>query len=378
MGDRPLERGRAWIEIDLDALAHNLTDIRKRIPENCDIMAVVKANAYGHGVEEIVGRMVDEGVKSFAVATITEGEELRSYISDEEILVMGYTHPGDAYFLSKYDLTQLIVDNTHAKELNDKGFNIKVHIAIDTGMHPLGMEPSNLTDIENIFNYRNLKVTGVATHLSSPDGMDEKDIDFTNIQIKRFTNVVQELNGKGYDTGKLHAQSSYGIYNHPEIKCDYVRPGIMQFGVLSVQEETKIKPDLRPVLSLKAIIAQVRWIDAGESVSYGRSFTTEKPTKIATVSIGYADGVPRQLSGRNAMCMINGKKAPIIGRICMDMIIVDVTDIENVKAGDTATIIGKDGNEEIRCEEIAEAAGTITNDVLSGLGTRLPRIYISR
>jgi len=377
MGDKPLERGRAWIEIDLDALAHNLADIRSGIPESCEIMAVVKANAYGHGIEGIVSRMVNEGIKSFAVATVIEGEELRKFLSDEEILVMGYTHPDDAFWLSKYDLTQLVVDGIHAKALNNTGNKIKVHAAIDTGMHRLGIEASNLTDIESIFNYRNLTVTGVATHLSSPDSMSKADIAFTNAQMAKFFTVVKTLKEKGYDVGKLHAQSSYGIYNHPDIKCDYVRPGIMLYGVLSIHEETKITTDLLPVLSLKAIIAQVRWIKAGENVSYGRSYTAEKPTKIATVSAGYADGIPRQMSGKGGMCIVRGRRVPIIGRICMDMIILDVTDIEDVNAGDIATIIGKDGNEEIRCEEIAEAAGTITNDVLSGFGARLPRIYIN-
>jgi len=149
----------------------------------------------------------------------------------------------------------------------------------------------------------------------------------------------------------------------------------MQYGVQCIFDKTKIRTDLQPVLSLKAIVAQVRWIGAGESVSYGRLFTADKPTKIATVSIGYADGIPRQLSGKNVMCIVNEKKVPIIGRVCMDMIILDVTDLENVEAGDIVTVIGKDGNEEIRCEEIAEAAGTITNDILSGLSARLPRIY---
>jgi len=228
---------------------------------------------------------------------------------------------------------------------------------------------------ESIFKQKNLTVTGVATHLSSPDSLDESDINFTNTQMDKFLAVVSKLKEKGYDTGKLHTHSSYAIYNYPEAELDYVRPGIMQYGVQSLFEETKIKPDLKPVLSLKALVAQVRWVGAGESVSYGRIFTADKPTKIATVGVGYADGIPRNLSGKGAKCIVNGKKVPIIGRICMDMIIVDVTDLETVEAGDTVTIIGKNGNEEIRCEEIAEAAGTITNDILAGLSARLPRIY---
>jgi len=375
MDDRPLERGRAWIEIDLDSLAFNIRDIRSNIPKDCEIMAVVKANAYGHGIKGIAGRMVDEGIKTFAVATVCEGEELRKYVPDGEILVMGYTHPEDAKWLSKYRLTQLTVDSSHAKALNDTGFKINVHVAIDTGMHRLGIESSSFKEIESIFKQKNLIVTGVATHFASPDSLDGCDIDFTNKQMEKFLSVINKLKEKGYDTGKLHAQSSYAIYNYPEQELDYVRPGIMQFGVQSLFEETKIKPNLRPVLSLNALVTQVRWIEAGESVSYGRIFTADKPTKIATVGIGYADGIPRNLSGKNSKCIINGKKVPVIGRICMDMIIVDVTDLKAVEAGDIVTIIGKNGTEEIRCEEIAEAAGTITNDILAGLSARLPRIY---
>jgi len=376
MGDKPLERGRAWIEIDLDALAHNLADIKSKIPKGCEIMAVVKANAYGHGVEGIAGRMVREGIKTFAVATVIEGIQLRKYVPEGDILLLGYTHLEDARWLFESDLTQLVTDHAHAKALNDTGYAIKVHIAVDTGMHRLGTELSNLTEIESIFKYKNLTITGIATHLSSPDGMDESDIDFTNAQMDKFYKVVQRLREKGYNVGKLHAQSSYGIFNYPEFKCDFVRPGIMQYGVHSLRGETRTKTDFRSVLSLKALIAQVRWIGAGESVSYGRTFKTDKPIKIATVSAGYADGIPRQMSGNGGMCIVNGKKVPIIGRVCMDMIMLDVTDIEDVDAGDIATIIGKDGNEEICCEEIAAAAGTITNDVLSGLGSRLTRIFI--
>ena len=376
MGDKPLERGRAWIEVDLDALAFNLADIRSNIPDGCQVMAIIKSNAYGHGIKQVTERLVIEGVHAFAVATVVEGVQLREYIPDEEILVLGYTSPMDARYLSINKLAQLVVDGTHAKALNDAGHTLRVHIAVDTGMHRLGMEPTCFAEIENIFSYENLIVEGIATHLASPDSLNEDDINFTNAQMEKFFTVVRKLKDKGHNVGKLHAQSSYGIFNYPGIKCDYVRPGIMLYGVQSQNDDTKIKTKLHPMLSLRASIAQVKWIGAGESVSYGRLYTTDKPTKIATVNIGYADGLPRQMTGNGGKSIVNGQKVSIIGRICMDMIMLDVTDIENVEAGDVATIIGKDGNEEIRCEEVAAAAGTITNDILSGLSERLPRIYL--
>jgi serine/alanine racemase len=375
MVDKPPERGRAWIEVNLDALTSNIADMRSNIPESCDIMAVVKANAYGHGVEKVAERLLGEGIKTFAVATVIEGIQLRKCVPHGDILVMGYTQPQDARFLYENNLIQLVVDGAYAKALNDEGLTLHVHIAIDTGMHRLGIEPANFDEIESIFHYKNLVVDGIATHYASPDSLDESDIDFTNEQTESFFAVVRKLKEKGYNVGKLHSQSSYGIYNYPDTKCDYVRPGIMLYGVQSQDDLTQIKTRLCPLLSLRAVIAQVRWIKAGESVSYGRQFTAVKPTKIATVGIGYADGVMRQMSGKGGKCIVKGQIVPIIGKICMDMIVLDVTDVEDVVAGDIATIIGKDGNKIIRSEEVAAVSGTITNHLLSGLSARLPRIY---
>jgi len=375
MVDRPQRRGRAWVEIDLDALAYNLKDIRSKTPKSSEVMAVVKANAYGHGVEKVAGRLIKEGIKSFAVATVTEGAQLRKCVPDADILVMGYTQTPDERFLYENDLTQLLIDGSHAKALSKSHYSIRVHIAVDTGMHRLGFDPKNFDELESIFKYKNLKVEGIATHLASPDSSEESDINFTNLQMEKLFTVAHKLRDKGYDVGKIHAQSSYGIYNYPGLECDFVRPGIMLYGVKSQNDDTKVKTDLRPVLSLRAVIAQVRWIEAGESVSYGRLYTADRPIKLATVAAGYADGIPRQMTGNGGKCIVNGVKVPIIGRICMDMFMLDVSDVEHVEPGDIATIIGRDGDEEVRCEDVAAASGTITNDILTGLGTRLPRIY---
>jgi len=372
---RPHIYGRAWVEIDMEALSLNIADIRAKSPESCEIMAVLKADAYGHGVERVAKRLVREGIKTFAVATVAEGVQLRGIVPEGDILVLGCAHTDDAGCLFDYNLSQLVVDDVHAAALNAAGFKLRIHVAVDTGMHRLGIEPDNFDEIERLFNYKNLTVIGIGTHLASPDSFDNSDIEFTNTQMERFYAVVKKLRDKGYEVGKLHAQSSYGIYNYPEIKCDYNRPGIMLFGVHSQADDTKVKTDLKPMLSLKADISQVRHIKEGESVSYGRLFTAEKPMKIATVGIGYADGIPRQMTGKNGMAIVGGIKVPIIGRICMDMLMLDVSGVENVKTGDIATFIGRDGAEEIRAEELAAAAGTITNDILSRLGNRLPRVY---
>ncbi|MCL2819579.1 MAG: serine racemase VanT catalytic subunit [Oscillospiraceae bacterium] len=376
MDNKPQERGRAWIEIDLNALENNLEDIRRIIPQNCEIMAVVKANAYGHGVEGISRHLAAKGIKSFAVATVSEGVQLRQYVPQAEIIILGCTHPGDAKFLYDNNLTQLVPDGAYAKALNDTQYKMKIHIAIDTGMHRLGIDSSNYDEVESIFNLKNLTVEGTATHLASPDSTDKGEIEFTHKQLDLFNELVKKLKAQGLNAGKLHTRSSYGIYNYPELQSDYVRPGIMLYGIKSQNDETKVLANLRPVLSLKAIIAQVKWIEAGESVSYSRAFTAEKRIKTATVCIGYADGFPRHASGKGAKAIVNGCVVPIIGKICMDMLILDVTDAKDTQAGDIATLIGKDGNEEIRCEDLAEIAGTITNDILAGLSDRLPRVNI--
>ena len=373
---KPFEYGRAWIEIDLNALAENVSVLRSVMPRRCELMAVVKVDAYGHGAPQIAARVQREGVGAFAVATVGEGIQLRESGIDGEILIMGYTHPKDAGLLNTFSLSQLVIDGAYARALGDAGQSINVHIAVDTGMHRLGIEYSNLTEIESVYACENLTVAGVGTHLASSDRLEQKDVEFADLQIGRFNEVVEALKNKGFDVGKLHVQASYGMLNYPDIRCNYARAGIAMYGVMSNYEDTVLRPALQPVLSLRALVAQVRWIEAGESISYGRTFIAEKPLRLATVCIGYGDGIPRQMSGKGGMCLINGHRVPIIGRVCMDMIMADVSGVNTIAPGDVATLIGKDRGQEIRCEDVAAASGTITNDILCRLGVRLPRYYI--
>ena len=368
---------RAWVEIDLDALSYNARQIKSLLPHGCELMACVKTDAYGHGISQVSKRLWNEGVRAFAVATAHEGAALRRCGVKGTVLVLGYTPFYDVKILYRNNLEQLVIDGAHAKALNDARYKLKVHIAVDTGMHRLGIEPKNFDEIESVFQCDYLTVVGIASHLASPDGQSDDDVDFTNSQIKSFYETVGALQERGYEVGKLHIQNSYGILNYPELQCDYARAGIMLYGALSDNNKTRITPDLRPVLSLHAGIVQTRWLEAGESVSYGRIYKTDKPTKVAVVSIGYADGVPRQMSGNNAFCIVNGHKAPIIGRISMDFLMLDVTDIDSVVPGDVATLIGRSKDVEIRCEDVAACANTITNDILSSMNSRLDRIYIN-
>ena len=373
---QPSDTGRAWVEINLGAIANNARELGALLHKDCEFMAVVKANAYGHGDEKVALHLQSEGVKAFGVATLGEAIRIRKAGVTGEILIFGYTHPDDAWLLNQFSLTQVVLNGAHAQALNATGQKINVHIGVDSGMHRVGIAPSSAAEFESVYKCENLTVTGMGTHCSSSDGRDESDIAFTKRQIEQFNAAVDLVKSMGYNPGKVHFQASFGIVNYPGLPYDYARAGIMLYGVKSDNVDIATNPNLIPAMAIKARIAQVHWIEAGEGVSYGRSYYTDKRTKLATLAIGYADGIPRQMSGNGGLCIVHGQKAPIVGRICMDMLMVDVTNIENVAAGDVVTLLGKDGGEEIRCEDFSEASNSITDDILSRIGTRLPKVYV--
>lgn len=363
---------RAYLEIDLNNLEHNVKVLKRAMPQKCELMAVVKAEAYGHGLYEIATHLNKIGVKAFAVATIDEGIKLRQYGVLGEILILGYTAPARAKELRKYDLTQTLIDYKYALLLDKQGYDVMTHIKVDTGMHRLGFDAKDIEKISAVFSMKHIKVSGIYTHLCAADSVDEKDIFFTNVQIESFYNLLNQLKEKGITVPKIHIQSSYGLLNYPELKCDYVRVGVSLYGVLSSpNDRTKLHLDLRPVLSLKSRVILLREIKKGESVGYSRSFVANRDSLIALLPVGYADGYPRNLSCGKSYVLINGHQAPVVGKICMDQLAVDVTDIPNVKTGSIATLIGKDGKEEITAPMVAESAESITNELLSRMGHRL-------
>lgn len=340
-------------------------------------MAVVKANAYGHGDLELSRALNRFGVYSFAVATIDEGIGLRKGGIRGEILVLGYTDAERAGELHRYRLTQTIVDLAHASELNKRGIPLSTHLKVDTGMHRLGIDWQAMDDIRKVFRLRNLQIDGMFTHLCSADSQEMDDVRFTEEQVRRFTQLCGQLEQAGCALPRLHVHSSYGALNFTCESFTYARIGIALYGVWSSPgDNTRRRPSLRPVMTLQARIASVRQVAAGESVGYGRTFVASHQTGVAVVAIGYADGVPRALSRGRGRVLVHGCYAPIIGRICMDQLMVDVTGISDVQPGDIATLIGTDGTETIRAEEVADAAGTISNELLSRLGARLTRIYL--
>lgn len=368
---------RAWAEINLDHLEHNLQELSRIVPADTKIMAVVKADAYGHGSICISKRLQQAGVRSFAVAEIDEGIALRKKGIKGEIVILGYTPLNRLKELRRYHLTQTVIHADDAVRLQSYGKKIKVHIKINTGMNRLGESYENSDRILSMYRHNNLQVTGIFSHLTSAESQRKEDVDFTRLQLERFDRVVNQVAGSGCSPGIPHIQSSYGILNYPELSYGIVRPGIALYGILSNDNDrVQSKVDLRPVMSLRATVTLVKNIIAGEPVGYNGSYSPSLDSKIATVSIGYADGIPRELSQQGGCVLIRGQRAMIIGKICMDQMMVDVTEIDEVRQGDIATLIGQDGDERITAGEFAKRVGTITNEVVSALSNRVEKVYV--
>lgn len=373
MKNTVLKTDRSWIEVNIKNLEHNIEILKRAMPPKCELMAVVKAEAYGHGAYEIATNLNRMGIMSFAVATIDEGIKLREYGIRGEILILGYTDINRAYELQKYDLMQTLIDFEYAKALNRQNIAVKVHIKIDTGMHRLGIPYGETSAVKKIFYMKNLSICGIFTHLCCADSRLADDVTFTRGQISSFYSLIDALKNNGVTIPKLHIQSSYGFLNYPDIACDYIRVGIALYGVFSSpNDDTVLKLDLRPVLSLKSQVVLIRSVNKGDSIGYGRSYITERNSRIAIIPIGYGDGFPRNLSGKNCSVLVNKYIVPIVGRICMDQIAIDITEAKNVRVGDIVTLIGAEENDELSAPAIAGYAGSISNELLCRMGARLP------
>ncbi len=372
--------GRAWIELDLQALADNVRFLQSKLPEGCRLMPALKANAYGHGAVLIARELNRLGIQDFCVACLSEGIELREAGIRGRILLLGYTSPELLPLLERYRLTQTVVDFPYAETLQQSGLKLHVHIAVDTGMHRLGIRCEDMEQIAAVYGMRNLSVDGIFTHLSASDSDTPESRAFTESQIQAFYQVTDGLLEAGLPCRGLHMLASYGILRYPQTSEAFVRPGIALYGLLSTEADTRSlladnpQACLRPVLSLKARIISVRNLCAGESAGYGLDFVAERDMKIAVISIGYADGLPRAMSNGNGSVLIDGRPAPVVGRVCMDLTLVDVSGISDPKPGDVAVLIGKSGGLEITAAQAAGWCGTIANEFLSRLGARLERI----
>ncbi|MCI8327601.1 MAG: serine racemase VanT catalytic subunit [Lachnospiraceae bacterium] len=370
------QKGRAWVELNRHHLAHNLEQFKKILSIECEIMPAIKANAYGHGAVLVAKMLQDLGIESFCVASVDEAIELREAGILGQILILSYTSPYRFSELRRYSLTQTVVDCSYAEELNDYGENVEVHIGVDTGMHRLGERSDNIENICKIWECDHLNITGVFSHLCVSDGNSETEREFTLKQISEFNSVVTALHKRGICGFKTHIQGSYGILNYPFLRFDYARPGIALYGAFSTPHDRLLcEVELKPVLSLKARVECVKRLYAGEAAGYGLTYTAKREMKIAAVSIGYADGIPRELSNKGFV-LVNGQKAAMIGRICMDQLLIDVSEVSGVSPGDEVVFIGKSGGHEILASDFAYHANTISNEILSRLGNRLERVLI--
>ncbi len=360
---------RTWAEISIPALLHNFKLIKKH--NNTKIISVVKADAYGHSATDVALALDSAGSEMFAVSNINEAIELRECGIVKPILILGYTPPQMAKALIELDIIQAVFSDEYAKALSDSLMegNIKVHIKIDTGMHRIGYDYKNTEEILKIYSYKNISVEGIFTHLCVADSTANENKSFTNEQISRFKNVINHIKQNGFETGLVHCSNSASIIANNEPLFNACRPGIILYG-LNPSNEVAL-PDLIPVMTFKSVISMVKSLDKNETVSYGRTFTAKKNMKIATVTAGYADGYPRALSNKGQV-LVRGKRANIIGRICMDQFMIDVTDIEDVRDGDEVILFGKD----LTANEVAKNCSTINYEIVSGITKRVPRIII--
>ena len=374
---RPLPlrpKARAWREVDPDALAHNAAALQGLLAPGQELMAVVKADAYGHGAVRTARCLRRAGVRAFAVACLAEGVALRRAGVRGVILILGYTAPEDAALLRRWHLTQTVADAAHGKALAAQGRRVHVHLALDTGMHRLGVPAEDRAALAALFGERNLIVDGVFSHLCVPDSPAEADRAYTRRQLEAFYAAVAWLRGAGYDPGAVHVQASYGLLNLPPQPCRYARAGIVLYGVPSDGAPTRCWPDLRPVLSLRARVASVRSLAAGEAAGYGLAFRAERETRLAVAAVGYGDGLPRDLPQRGGQALVHGRRVPMVGRMCMDQLFLDVTAVPETGPGDVVTLLGRDGDEAIPAEELAARCGTLTNELLAHLSPRLPLV----
>lgn len=371
---------RTWATINLDHLHYNIEAIKNKISPNTKVMAVVKADAYGHGDKIIAQTLEGIGINYFAVSNLDEALSLRQAGITSDILILGFTPAQQANTLSQFDITQSIFSAEYANELShyctEKHLTVSVHIKLDTGMSRIGFDATSDELSESllcVFSLPGLKVNGIFTHFSSADTLDADSLAYTQKQLKCFEDTVLGLKERGFSPKCVHIQNSAGIAFLPQLEYTHARAGIIMYGVAPSEEPLAFP--VRPLMELKSVISMVKTVPAGTSVSYNRRYVSEKPITIATVPIGYADGYPRLLSNKGEM-LIHGKRAPIIGNICMDQLMLDVSSIPNVREGDIVTVVGKDQDEIITFQELSQQIGTISYELMCLIGRRVPRVYI--
>ena len=368
---------RCYAEVSLKAIGHNIAQVKKRLRPGVKLLAVIKADAYGHGAVR-VGKYLEDQVDYFAVATAEEAMELREQGIRLPVLVLGYISPEQYSEILDYDITQTVYSLEIAEKLSEAsvkaGCRTKIHAALDTGMTRIGFHitEEEADRIAAISRLPGLELEGMFTHFSCAD---QKDKTYCGLQLEKFRRMERMLRARGVEIPVKHICNSAGIMEFDDYRFDMVRSGIVTYGLYPSEEVDKSRLPLIPALSWKSRVIHVQDVEPGLGVSYGATYTTEGPcTRIATVSAGYADGYPRALSNKGRV-LIHGRYAPILGRVCMDQMMVDLSHIPDVKVEDTVTLIGREGDRRITMEEVADPACRFNYEMARGISKRVPRIY---
>lgn len=367
-----------WAEVDLGRIEHNVKQI-KSLCENKKIYGVVKADAYGHGALDIVQVLLKSGVTDLAVALITEALEIINSGINAPILILGFTPLTFADDILNNNIEQTVYDLEYAKKLSEiaqeKSKTAKIHIAVDTGMGRIGFLPNEkgMQAVRQISKLPNINIEGIFTHFSTAD---EADKTYSMEQLAKFNKFVDDLENEGIKFNIKHASNSAGIMDLPEAHFNAVRPGIIMYGYYPSNEVIKERLDLKPALALKTSVVHVKTLPKDMYISYGRKYKTDKERVIATLPIGYADGYTRSLSNKGKV-IINGKLASIVGAVCMDQCMIDVTDVGTVKVGDEVILLGEHGNTRFNADDLAELLDTINYEIICMIGRRVPRVYIN-
>jgi len=363
-----------WAEVDLAALRRNYARIRSYTKSM--LMPIVKADAYGHGAVPVVKALKDLGVKRFGVALLEEALEIKHAFPDLSLMVIGFTPPEQAEMAVDAEIVTGVFRLDHAQALSEAALRqhktARLHVKIDTGMGRIGFRPEEVGEILRLAALPRVEIEGIYTHFAVAD---QTDLSFTREQLRRFNEVYARLHAEGLKIPLRHAANSAAILRLPEAHFELVRPGIILYG-LPPSAQAGRDAGFEPVLSWKARISHVKVIAAGETVSYGRTFRAAYPTRVATIPLGYADGLRRSLSNRGEV-LVRGARSTIIGRVCMDQTMLEVTKIPDVQCGDIVTLLGKDGMQQIDATEMAGWLGTINYEVVCGISKRVPRVYIN-
>lgn len=370
---------RTWAEVNLDNLCHNVTTLRKGLPEGCRFLGVVKADAYGHGAVPVSRELQRLGADYLAVSNFEEALQLRRAEIQLPILILGYTPPEFAREEAALSITQEVHSLEYGKELAaalaGTGLKLTIHMKVDTGMSRLGFfaydRPETVEELSELAALPELYPEGIFMHFAVSDTPSQDA--YTQMQHQRFMDLVQALRQRGIVPKIVHCANSGATIAYPQFAHDMVRPGIATYG-LDPSGDLRGMADLRPLMSLKTTIAAIRPFGPGITVSYGRTYTTPENRVLAVCPIGYADGLPRRLSG-NLTFLLRGRRVPVVGRICMDMCMVDITEVPEAQVGDEVTVVGTDGGETITWDHWADQLGTISYELVCGINKRVPRLY---